>query len=96
MVIDGWHLNIVERRQHFLRQPYVFILIAHFKTPLTVACRGNERQILRGAIADGYFVFLLSCHILNLPLFASASSPMKTEIRVETIQLNHAFLPEGV
>jgi hypothetical protein len=76
MLADGWHRHVVERGHHFLREPEVFILVAHFHAALRVAgCRDKGQVFGRGGTNEGYLVFLRNfrwfafAHSIPPPLF---------------------------
>jgi len=47
MLVDSGNTYIVQHCHHFLRQPDVFIFIAHFKALLVISRSGNKGKILR-------------------------------------------------
>lgn len=51
MLADGGHRHIVERGHHLLREPEVFILVAHFHAGAATAASRDEGQVFgrRGA-----------------------------------------------
>ena len=54
MLIDCTNIHIVQGGHHFLRQPYILILIAHLYAVLLITYRGNIGQVLCFAGTDGY------------------------------------------
>ena len=54
MLIDCTNIHIVQGGHHFLRQPYILILIAHLYAVLLITYRGNIGQVLCYAGTDGY------------------------------------------
>ena len=45
MLVDRAHIHIIQRRHHLLRQPDVFILIAHFIACIALTRRSHKGQI---------------------------------------------------
>ena len=55
MLVDRAHIHIIQCRHHLLRQPDVFILIAHFKAYIAFACGCHKGQVLRCGTTDRFF-----------------------------------------
>ena len=47
MLVDRAHIHIIQCRHHLLRQPDVFILIAHFIACIALTRRSHKSQVLR-------------------------------------------------
>ena len=68
MLVDRAHIHIIQRRHHLLRQPDVFILIAHFIACIALTRRSHKSQVLRSRTANSKFFFLFIIHITFSPL----------------------------
>ena len=55
--------HIIQRRHHFLSQPDIFVLIAHFKACIALPCGRHKGQIFCRRAADRQFFFLFIRHI---------------------------------
>lgn len=59
MIIDCICSYIIQCGHHFLRQPYILILIVHLNTVLLITHRGNVCEIFCCTGTDGYFILFL-------------------------------------
>lgn len=69
---------IIQCRHHLLRQPDIFILIAHLEADVALAGGGDEGQIFRGRAVQGKLLFLLRRHITAPSLRSRASRSRKS------------------
>jgi hypothetical protein len=40
--------NTIERRHHFLWQPYILVPVSHFAAAFTVSCSSHKSELLSG------------------------------------------------
>lgn len=90
MIIYSVSADIIQCGHHPLRQPYIFILIAHLNAVLLIADRCNISQLFRSAGTDGYlilFLFQIGCLLMHYIL----SIPYNTAMLFIAYQFHHAF-----
>ena len=79
MLIDGRKPHIVKGRHHLLRQPDVFILVAHLNAVLVLARRGNKGQVFRRRRTYQCRIFLFAFHLS--PRFLPRSGQWRPAVR---------------
>lgn len=68
MLIHSSNIHIIKGCHHLLCQPYIFVLIAHFKAILTVTNRSNISKVFSRTRTDCYFLFFLFWHDAPPPI----------------------------
>ena len=79
MLIDGRKPHIVKGRHHLLRQPDVFILVAHLNAVFVLARRGNKGQVFRRRRTCQCRIFLFVFHLS--PRFLPRSGQWRPAVR---------------
>ena len=82
---------VIQRCHHFLRQPDIFVLIAHFKAGIALPSGSNKSQIFCRRAADRQFFFLFVRHITAPSLLCQDCTWQKS---AQSSQ-RHCHLPES-
>ena len=79
MLIDGRKPHIVKGRHHLLRQPDVFIFVAHLNAVPVLPCGGNKGQVFRRRRTYQCRIFLFAFHLS--PRFLPRSGQWRPAVR---------------